>query len=235
MRFQAPLRLAVLAALTIFLPACGEDPPTSFSDDAVTLPATILEMYPLAARLAGDWNENAFPSRLGGGFTVLDADGRGRNHSFEFHARFGTQTRRLTVHFFNGVPWLQDTPAGSPPVPFTGVDFLDSDATVGVCRDLADALNDVAPGSIPAASAYAARLISANVYPEPRNASDTPTERAWRVDFLEEAPRDPSPGGDPTPVWWSLARFYIGLEDGQFLGDPVLPATDTGRELYPFP
>jgi hypothetical protein len=132
------------------------------------------------------------------------------------------------VHLIHSLPWTLDTPVSEPP-PVLVPGLLDSDDVIGVCLDLAGQLNAAVPGTIPAATHFAARLSGTRVWPEPI-AGGVPTDVAWRVDFLELDERSPS---DSTPVWWSLARFYIQPGSGQFLGPPILPPT--GRELYPFP
>jgi hypothetical protein len=225
----AAARVFALGFVFPVLAGCSDDP-ASYSGDAMLLPATLFEALPLATKISRDWNGDAFPTRLGGRFTVMDAQGRALNHSFEFHARFGLQWRRLTVDLISGVPWTQDTPAGEPPPTFRSLGDLDSDSVVGIAIALAGQLNTDDPGSIPPATHYAARLLSVAVWPEPTSTVDPADSVAWRVDFLE---LDELSNDDPTPVWWSLARFYVDPDDGQFLGDPVLPAT--GRELYPFP
>jgi hypothetical protein len=209
---------------------CGSEDPTSFSGDAMLLPATLFEALPLAAQIARDWNEAAFATSLGGGYTVMDPEGRALNHSFEFHARFGLQWRRLCVDLINGTPWTLESTVPSPPPSFRTLDVFDSDAAVGFAIDMAELINADDPGAIPSAQWFAARLRSEAVWPEPVSVAIPADSVAWRVDFLQ---LDAFSSTDSTPVWWSLARMYIDPDDALFLGDPVIPPT--GRELYPFP
>jgi hypothetical protein len=217
------LRAVAAGTLLAAAAGCSDGNPASFSDTAVRLPATLKEALPLADTIAREWNPNAFVAALGGGFTVGDEEGRSRNHSFVYYARFGpTSLRKLTIDFINATPWTLETIVGSAPFPFRDRAFLDSDDVVGVCRDLADLLNQNGT-VIPAAEAYAPRLLSVAVWPEP-GPQTTPDTVAWRVDFLilTEGPQG-------APVWYSVARFYVDPWDGQFLGSPVVPVQP---ELY---
>lgn len=217
------LRRLSVATLAAALAGCSDDNPATFSEGAVLLPATLKEALPLADAVAREWNEQAFLAGLGGGLTVADGEGRSRNHSFVYYARFGpTSLRKLTIDFVNAVPWTRDTPVAAPPMPFRDRDFLDSDDVVDACRALAASLNENGT-VIPAAQSYAARLLSIPVWPEPGPQS-TPNTIAWRVDFLvlKEGPL----------VWLSVARFYVDPWTGQFLGQPIV-ANPSDPPLYP--
>jgi len=225
-------RLVPAAGLAAAVAGCGSENPATFSDDAILLPATLLEAYSLAESLARDWNPGAYPTRLGGGFTVMDAEGRAFDHSFEFYARFGLQWRRLTLHLLSGAPWMQESSVGTPPPSFTPFPTIDSREAVHVARQTAEFLNQSDPGRIPIPEQFAARLLSVPVWPESLFVYNESDSVAWRVDFLELGPLDPD-GAPPdlTPVWWSLVRFYVNPWSGQLIGEP----TEPGRELYPFP
>jgi hypothetical protein len=209
---------------------CSSEDPASFSEDALLLPATLFEALPLATDIARDWNGSAFVTSLGGGYTVMDAEGRALNHSFEFHGRFGLQWRRLTVDLVNGVPWTLDSVVPAPPPAFRTLDVFDSDVAVAFAISWAELINADDPGTIPDAQYFAARLLSDAVWPEPTSVTVPADSVAWRVDFLQ---LDAFSSTDSTPVWWSLARMYIDPDDAKFLGSPVIPPS--GRELYPFP
>jgi hypothetical protein len=229
---------ALLAAFAFS--GCGED--FSVSDDAVPMPGTLQEAFPLALRVASDWSDDgivdasdgstfAFIQSAGGGFTVMDANGRARNHSFQFHSR--RKLKNLTVHLFGGIPWTQEVtdPVPPPPIfvalrPFS--ELLDSDVVVPAAIEQAASLNALHPDSIPAATDYAARMLSIPVWPEQEFVGQETDSLAWRVDFLVVAPF----GGSGTTTYFSVARFYSHPISGQFLGDPVVPPEP---EVYPFP
>jgi hypothetical protein len=229
-RVRRTLRWLAAAALAAGAAACSDENPATFSDGAVILPATLKEALALADTIALDWNDGAYLAGLGGGFTVGDEEGRSRNHSFVYYARFGpTSLRKLTIDFINATPWTLETVVGSAPFPFPDRDFLDSDEVVGVCVDLAEMLNQNGQ-VIPDATNYAARLLSIPVWPEPGPQS-SPSEIAWRVDFLvlTNGPQD-------TPVWYSVARMYVDPWNGQFLGQAVVPVQpELYRDLTPLP
>ena len=224
LRALAPWLLAAAAG------ACSDDNPATFTDRAIILPATLKEALPLADTIALEWNDGAYLGGMGGGFTVGDEEGRSRNHSFVYYARFGpTSLRKLTIDFINATPWTLETNVGSAPFPFPDRDFLDSDEVVGISRDQADMLNQNGQ-VIPDATDYAARLLSIPVWPEPGPQSQ-PVDLAWRVDFLIL-----TDGPQGTPVWYSVARFYVDPWTGQFRGQPVVPVQpELYRDLTPLP
>jgi hypothetical protein len=208
---------------------CSE-PGHEFLDDRMVLPATLFDALELTDQLARDWSENAYVTELGGGFTVMNAAGEARNHSFEYFTREGFTTRRLTVHLIGGAPWMLDSPAAFPDPPFDRLeDIVDSDVVVVAAINWAEQANSVTPDSIPVPELFAARLSSLVVWPEPIPGGASPDSIAWRVDFLEE---DFLPESGSL-VYWSTARFYFQPTSGDSLGEPVLPAG--GRELYPRP
>ncbi len=213
---------AALAAL-ILLGGCAEETPLEYGRDALLLPATLGEALPLALAQAREVAAGAYVTRLGGGFSVMDAAGRSSSHTFVFHARVASQTfRRITVHLIHGSPWVSDVPVPPPdaPAPFEPEELtLDSDGVVARTVQLAPSYG-VGPGD-----AYAARLSAVPAFPEPPGSGGLV---AWRVDVLvlQEA-------GDGPPVYFSAARFYFDSVTAELLDDPVIPAN--GPELYPYP
>jgi hypothetical protein len=219
---------------------CGDE--FSTSENALLLPASLLEAYSVALAVANDWADDIFVrtpggggynfvQSAGGGYAVMDAQGRSHNHSFQFHSV--QMDRRLTVHLFEGIPWTQDVGDAIPPPPIF-VNFvpyeqlLDSDVIVPAAIERAAAINTQFPDSIPSATDYAARLLSIPTWPEPENVTDEPDSVAWRVDFLIQ--QEYTGAGGVT--YFSNARFYIHPITGQHLGAPVVPDVP---ELYPFP
>lgn len=225
------IAVGVVAASVAVVAGCDGGNPASFSPDALVLPASLKEALPLADAIARKWNPDAYLAGLGGDYSVADSTGRSVNQSFVYYARFGPYTvRKLTVELINGAPWTQDDIVGTPPRPFPDRDFIDSDEAIRLSIQLAE------QKFVPTAQAYAARLLCIPVYPEP-GCAQMPTALAWRVDFLE---LDDGPQG--TPVWWSLARFYLdpwpdSAGTAQFLDIqkmPILPnCGQTSREIYP--
>ena len=218
--------LAAAAALAM---GCASDDYT-VGDDALVLPGSLLDAYPVALATAREWSDDVFVLSAGGGFAVMNEHGLGRDHSYLFHSR--RQLRTLTVHLMGGIPWTQEISDPIPPGPPIFVDFipyvqlLDSDDVVPQAVDEAARINAAHPDSIPAATEYAARLLSIPVWPEAEFVGDTtPDTQAWRVDFLVLQPF----GGSTT--YFSAARFYIHPVSGNMLGW-VVPAQP---ELYPFP
>lgn len=219
--------LMVVTALV--LGSCSSED-YSVGDDALVLPASLLDAYTVAQATARDWSPDVFVMSAGGGFAVMDERGLGRDHSFQFHSRRRLQT--LTVHLLGGIPWTQEISDAIPPGPPIFVNFvpyvqlLDSDDVVPQAVEEAASINAVHPDSIPAATQYAARLLSIAVWPEAEFVGDpTPNTQAWRVDFLVLQ----AFGGSTT--YFSSARFYIHPVSGEMLGW-VVPAQP---ELYPFP
>ncbi len=214
----------IALAVGLLLGGCAEETPLEYGHDALLLPATLQDALPLALAQARQVAPGAYVTRLGGGFSVMDAAGRGSSHSFVFHARVAPQTfRRITVHLVHGSPWVSDVPVPPPdaPAPFEPEELvLDSDSVVERTVQLAPSY-----GVLPA-DAYAARLSAVPAYPEPPGAAASLV--AWRVDVLvlREA-------GDGPPVYFSAARFYFDPGTAELLDDPVIPAT--GPELYPYP
>jgi hypothetical protein len=218
----------ILAALA--MGACSSED-YSIGDDGVVLPASLLEAYPIAQATARAWSNDVFVLSAGGGFAVMNEAGLARDHSYQFHSRRRLQT--LTVHLIGGIPWTQEISDPVPPGPPIFVDFvpyvelLDSDDVVPQAVEEAIRINAAFPDSIPAATHYAARLLSIAVWPEAESVNDpTPNTQAWRVDFLVLQPF----GGSTT--YFSNARYYIHPRNGLFLGAPVVPSQP---ELYPFP
>ncbi len=227
-------------AMTVVAVGCGDD--FSTSESALLLPASVQEAYPVALAVAYDWMDDVFfrvpggggydfVQSAGGGFAVLDASGRGRNHSFQFHSR--RAGANLVVHLLEGIPWTQEISDAVPPPPilvhFVPFDrLLDSDVVVPSAIERAQLINTQFPDSIPAATDYAARLLSIPTFPEPAFVGDEADSIAWRVDFLIEQEFQ-SAGGIS---YGSVARFYIHPQTGQHLGAPVVP---TNPQLYPFP
>ena len=75
---------------------------------AILLPATLKEAMVLADRVAGEWSEGAYVTELGGGFTIMDANGGSTNHSFVYHARDGAIRRVMNLHILGGIVWHDD-------------------------------------------------------------------------------------------------------------------------------
>lgn len=225
MDLKRPL-LATLLALA--LAGCGEDTPFEVGDDALVLPSTLQEALPLATARARAVADGAYLTRMGGGFSVMDATGRGSSQSFLFHARVGPQSyRRITVHLVHGSPWVQDAVVAAPdvPGPFDPQELvLDSDGVVQRTVQLLPGYPAVAP-----AEAFSARLSSVPAWPEPSSVGQIGTAVAWRVDVLV---LQEIPGSEGPPVYFSAARFYFDPETAELLGDPVIPEQP---ELYPFP
>jgi hypothetical protein len=216
-------RFGPLPALCcIFAAGCASDAPLEYGEDALILPATVLEALPLALAEAQAEEPNAYVTRLGGGFTVLDEAGRGSNHSFLFHARAARGVlRRVTVHLVHGSPWVDVVTVPDAPPPFDPAELtIDSDAVIERAIQLAPQYG------IALTPAYGARLSAIASWPEPENASDPGSEIAWRVDFLVLQPLG------NTSVYFSTARFYFHPTDADLLGPPEHPP---GPELYPFP
>jgi hypothetical protein len=218
--------LAALVALAV-AGGCASDGPYSVSDEGIPLPATVFEAFRLAASEAATWSENAQVTSVGGGFTVLDGDGRGRNHTFAFHARDGQIRRRLDMHLFGGIPYQIDTRIQAPPPPLSIPDYVDTDVAVPAAINVALEINAMFPDSIPVPESFAARLSSRPAWPEPISIDQPADSVAWRVDFLLMQVF-PASGAE---VWWSTARFYLDPRTGQLYGT-VVPDQP---ELYPFP
>ncbi len=239
--FAAALGAARLAAAALLAPlgGCGGED-FALGEDAVLVPATLQEAYPLALDVAFEWSDDvivnasdgstfAFIQSAGGGFTVMDETGRARNHSFRFHSR--RKLRYLLVHLFGGIPWTQETSDAGPPPPILVnlhpfEDVLDTDVVVPAAIQWAEEINAVDPDSIPAATDYAARLLSVPVWPEQAFVGQETDSLAWRVDFLVTGEF----GGAST--YFSVARFYSHPLTGSRFGSPVVPPQP---ELYPFP
>jgi hypothetical protein len=221
--FAALAGLALLAAGA----GCSSDSPAGLTDDAMPLPATLFEAMTLAQAEARRWSENAQVARIGGGFTVMDAEGRARDHTFVWFARDGQIRRRLDQHLFSGVPWQIDQRVSEPDPPLDLSLYLDSDVMVPAAINVAEEINAQAmTDSIPITESFSARLSSRPAWPEPVGGVSADSV-AWRVDFLELAP-SPTNG---TLVWWSTARFYFDPRTGE-LYEAVVP---NQRELYPLP
>lgn len=224
-------RRFALSALVVAVLAGGggcSDSPTSFSDDALRLPATLGEAQRLADQIAGEWSENAQLARIGGGFTVMNSDGRARNHSFVYFARDGRIRRKLDLHLISGVPWHFDQIVSEPDPPLDLTGLSGSDIVIPAAINFAEVINEAFPDSIPIPEDFSARLSSRAVWPEP-GGPDDPQEVAWRVDFLVSQV-NPSSGA---VVWYSSARFYYRPESQELeLLGTVIP---NQPELYPFP
>lgn len=224
-------RYFVLAALAIaVLGTSGgcSDSPTSFSDDAILLPATLSEALQLADQIAGEWSENAQLARIGGGFTVMNAEGRARNHTFVYFARDGRIRRKLDLHLISGVPWQFDQIVSEPDPPLDLTGLSGSDVVIPAAINFAELVNEAFPDSIPIPENFSARLSSRPVWPEP-GGTDDPTNVAWRVDFLVSQV-NPASGAI---VWYSSARFYYRPESQEL--ELLGTAIPNQPELYPFP
>ena len=218
---------ALVAAL--ILASCSSED-SSVGDDGLVLPGSLLDAYTVALATARDWSDDVFVLSAGGGFAVMDERGVGNDHSFQFHSR--RRLRTITVHLLGGIPWTQEISDPIPPGPPIFVNFvpyvelLDSDDVVPQAVDEAARINTADPDSIPAATHYAARLLSIAVWPEAEFVGDdTPDTQAWRVDFLVLQAFSGS------TTYFSAARFYIHPVTGVMLGW-VVPSQP---ELYPFP
>jgi hypothetical protein len=237
---RARIVLLGVVVSAAFASGCGEE--FSTSESALILPASLHEGYSLALAVALDWSDDVFlrtsggrgyyfVQSAGGGFAVMDATGRSRNHSFQFHSR--TKGSNLVVHLLEGIPWTQEVPDAVPPPPILlhfrpFEELLGSDVVVPSAIQRAESINAQFPDSIPAATEYAARLLSIPTWPEPDFVGDDADSIAWRVDFLVLA--DFLAAGGPT--YGSVARFYLHPDTGESLGAPVVP---DNPELYPFP
>lgn len=242
-RATAPCRTRTAAAVfatALAVSACGDD--FKVADDSLVLPASLGDAYPVALSVAKEWADDVivdasdgstfeFVQGAGGGFTVMDEKGLAQNHSFQFHSR--RKLMNLKVDLFGGIPWTQEAVDAVPPppiivnlVPYNLL--LDSDVVVPAAIDWAQAANTVRADSIPAATDYAARLLSTPVWPEQAYVGAPADSAAWRVDFLVSQPF----GGAGGVTYFSAARFYFHPRTGQRLGKPVVPAQP---EVYPFP
>lgn len=219
--FGARMRSTVAAALWALVAAgCGSDSPFEYSDQALLLPATLEDALPLATSQARARSEGAYVTRMGGGFSVMDAQGRAWNHSFIFHAREGRVLRKITVHLIHGSPWVTDENVPDIPRPF-------ADSTLALdSGDVVERAVQLAPShGLALPSEFAARLSTSPVWPEPTNPPPPNPVVAWRVDFLTLQPISGS------LVYFSSARFYFNPVTGDELGTVIL----TAPELYPFP
>lgn len=199
-----------MAALAWLLGGCSSsDAPFELDEGSIELPATLLEAHPLAAKLAREESPNAYVTEMGGGFTIMDAQGRARNHSFVFHSTEGQLVfRRIFVDLIGGSPWVMEENVGPPPQPFIDLDAIgDSDLAIAAALNIAHEINSAQPDSIPIPELFAARIRSTAQWPEQAGSSTADPQIAWRVDFLVELP----PASDPTgvPIPWSTARFYF--------------------------
>lgn len=230
--FSPGIRPSVFAATLVGLlfGACSQDD-YQFDSDTVHWPASIREAYPVARGVAQDWAPDVFIQSVGGGFGVMDADGRAQNHSFQFHSR--RKLQNLKVHLFAGIPWTQaETDVVTPPpiaVNFVLFENLtvDSDDVVPQSIDWAFEVNQAHPDSIPGGTDYSARLLSIPAWPE-RPLPQVGDSLAWRVDFLIEDTFSGAGGR----TYFSVARFYFHPRTGERLGHPVVPVQP---EVYPFP
>lgn len=220
-----PPRSALLCVLLIAT-GCSSDAPLEYGDDAILLPATLGEAYGLAEAIALEWSESAWVTKLGGGFTIMDADGRSQNHSFRFHSRFGPSSKRLDIHLIGGAAWTQEQ-IDHPPAPtFRGFDEIaDSDEAVAAAINIAALLNETSPGSLPIPERFAARLESRVQWPEAGSGLPGSPKVAWRVDFIIE---NEIAVGQAVP--FSTARFYFDPVSLELFGDPII-----STELYPRP
>lgn len=217
-------RVGALAALLLLVAGCDKE--FEFSNDAMILPATLFDGLPLANEMARQWSENAHLVRMGGGFAVMDRHGAAVNHTYEYQARFGFTSRKLTVNLIAGMPWTNDVTISSIDPPFVDFEmFVDSDAVVAAAVQRADAINAQHPDSIPVPEIFAARLSTLPAWPERRDG--VPEFLAWRVDFLEEDIFE----GTQSLVYWSTARFYFLPTDEDSLLGYTIPLA--GREVYP--
>jgi hypothetical protein len=226
---NAIARAAFVALAFAIAPlGCSSDDYT-VGEDSLVLPASLLEAYPVALARARDWSSDVFVQSAGGGFSVMDEHGVGRDHSYQFHSR--RQLKNLTVHLLGGIPWTQEESDPIPPPPLfvnfvPYVQLLDSKDVVPQAVAEAGLINAAHPDSIPVVTQYAARLLSIAVWPEAEYVGDpTPNVQAWRVDFLVQQLF----GGSTT--YFSAARAYIHPVTGEMLGW-VVPDQP---ELYPFP
>ena len=228
-RLPGWLRAGVLAA-PLVAAACSSDAPYELGADTVSFPATALDAYRVAATFAKDWSPNAYPARLGGDFTVFEADGTSRNHSFLFYARDGFTLRELTVHLFSGAPYTFDRTVTDAPGAFPDFESLiDSDVAIALAVNVVEAWNlDDRNPPVEITRNFAARIGSWPVWPLKSAENPVPEDIAWRVDFL--IPVEVENETPKRDEWWSVARVYLDPESGEALGDPVLPRT--GRERY---
>lgn len=235
----APFVLAAALGAS-FLSGCeSSDAPFELADDAIDLPATMMEAYRLANRLALDESERAYVTKMGGGFTLMNHLGQARNHSFVFHAREGIGvSRRFIIHLIAGAPWIQTSTVNSPPQSFADVEALaDSDEAIAAVLEFTAQTNTAFPDSIPLpegafdddAFVYAAKILSNPQWPEPNDTSGESPRVAWRVDFLTTG----VPGGGGVPVPYSLVRFYLDPVTLEVLAAPI--KSGPGGELYPWP
>jgi len=214
----------------------SSDSPLEYSDDAVLLPATVREMYTVAYDLAREVSDRAYVTKMGGGFAIMNSEGRARHHSFIFHAQEGQAVyREITIHLIAGSSWITERSVPPPPPPFVDFDELaDSDAAVARALAVADSLNAIAPGSIPvppgrgdpSAYEFAAKISSVPQWPEPGSGNPADPRIAWRVDFLTEA----VVGSSGVLVPFSTVRFYFEPVTLDPLDDPIV-----STELYPRP
>ncbi|MDP6462103.1 MAG: hypothetical protein QGH59_10000, partial [Gemmatimonadota bacterium] len=122
------------------------------------------------------------------------------------------------------------------PAPLPGAATLvDSDEAVTRALGIADSLNTVAPGTIPEASTFSARLLSYPVWPEPGTVYATTDSIAWRVDLMTYREYGGEEGAPPESTYFSLARFYLSPTTGLLLDDGESPNPVVHEEIYPFP
>jgi len=205
-------RLAAVAAALLVGGCSSSDTPFELDDDALGLPATLKEAHALASRLARETSDRAYVTELGGKFTIMDRDGRARNHSFVFHAVDGQLVfRRIEVDLIGGSPWILAETVGPPPPAFPDLEAIgDSDDAIAAALGRAELINAANPDSIPIPEIFAARIRSSPQWPENSSNSTEEPQVAWRVDFLEQMP--PPSGATGVVVPWSTARFYFTVD-----------------------
>jgi hypothetical protein len=222
---------AALGAALVAAGACSSsDSGVTYGENDLLLPATLKEALVLADRVAKEWADNAYVTELGGGFTIMDANGRSENHTFVYHARVGAIRRFMNLHMIGGIVWHDDQITGFPEQPFADLDsFADSDAAVAFAINLAEDINAATADSIPVTEKFAAALLSRPQWPPAGSGIGGNPELAWRVDFLVFQ----AVANSSTPVPFSTVRFYLDPVTLAPLGDPVVPAF--GPELYSGP
>lgn len=186
-------------------------------EERLPLPTTLEQALPGAVALAREWEPDGTLYGMGGGYTVMDADGLSFNHSFRFYSL--AARRALDLHFFAGTAWAEErTGLGSFPAPLDAVLDRGSRLTsdVAIHRAIDAAVDSVPRLELP--ERCTAELLSYPVWPERQSGFSVSDSLAWRVDFLEEN------WETGRMQWVSAARVYVHPVTGeifQVMGRPL--------------
>ena len=225
-------RLAFPFLGLLALGACAESG-FEIHEEGYELADSLEQVLPSALAIAHEWEENAYLASLGAGYTILDREGKGHNHSFQFYSR--RNERRLDVHLFSGMHWSESeiVPRTEAPAPIYEIrDPMPSSEIIPLAIAAAEDSfprvfwNNTNPdGWIIDEDLLSARLFPEKSWPERISADEQADSVAWRVDFLE------SRVTDGTPRWWSVMRVYLRPETGEVF--EVIDPTDRPPQVYP--